>query len=99
MIIVIGTVRLPEGAMEVLLPAATAMMAASRAEKGCLHYVYGQDLVDPNLIHVSERWSDQGALDAHFKTAHMQVWRKALAQVKFESRDLLAFEAGEGTRT
>lgn len=99
MIIVIGTVRLPEGAMEELRPAAEAMMAASRAEEGCLHYVYAQDLLDPNLIHVSERWSDQAALDAHFETGHMAVWRKALAEVKFEARDLLAFEAGEGIPT
>ncbi len=99
MIIIMGTVRLPEGAMEALLPAAETMMAASRAEDGCLHYVYAQDLLDPCVIHVSERWTDQAALDAHFQTAHMQVWRKALAAVKFKSRDLLAFEAGEGTPT
>ena len=37
MIIIMGTVRLPEGAMEALLPAAEKMMAASRAEDGCLH--------------------------------------------------------------
>ncbi|MEL7189252.1 MAG: putative quinol monooxygenase [Pseudomonadota bacterium] len=99
MIIVTGTVRLPEGALDTLLPAANAMMKASRAEDGCLHYVYAQDLNDPCLIHVSERWQDQASLDAHFQTNHMKIWRQALAAVKFESRDLLAFEAGEGTPT
>lgn len=99
MIIVTGTVRLPEGGLDRLLPAAKTMMGASLAEEGCLHYIYAQDLTDPCLIHVSERWTNAEALEAHFQTEHMKVWRAALAEVKMESRDLLAFEAGEGTPT
>lgn len=95
MVIVMGTVRVDPDAIERLRPAMEAMMAASRAEDGCLTYAYALDLLEPGLVRVSELWTDRAALEAHFKTAHMAVWRAALAG-QIRERDIKLYEAGDG---
>ncbi len=55
MIMLTGTFRLPADGLARALPAMSAMVAASRAEPGCIAYAYAQDLLDPTLIHVVER--------------------------------------------
>ena len=95
MVIVMGTVRVDPDAIERLRPAMEAMMAASRAEDGCLTYAYALDLLEPGLVRVSELWTDRPSLDAHFKTSHMATWRQALTgQVR--ERDIQLYEAGDG---
>ena len=95
MVIVMGTVRVDPDAVQRLRPAMEAMMAASRAEDGCLTYAYALDLLEPGLVRVSELWTDRASLEAHFKTAHMATWRAALAgQVR--ERDIKLYEAGHG---
>lgn len=92
MILVAGTLQVPAQAVESLSPAMLAMMAASRAEPGCITYAYGHDLTEPGLIWVSEGWASQAALDDHFKMPHMTVWRAALAAAGPFERKLSAFE-------
>ena len=76
MIMVTGTFRLPADRLARALPAMSAMMAASRAEPGCIAYAYAQDLLDPALIHVVERWRDRAALAAHFAAAENSLLRR-----------------------
>src|SRR5580700_10662584 len=92
MMIVAGTVRSPPENMGGLKPHMAAMMAASRAEDGCLAYGYAEDVAEPGLIHVFERWRDQDALDAHFQTAHMAAWRAAWPAFGVSERRLFAYE-------
>jgi quinol monooxygenase YgiN len=69
-----------------------AMLAASRAEEGCLEYAYAEDVADPGLIRVFEVWRDQAALDAHFQTPHMAEWRSHWPQFGVSDRRLFAYE-------
>lgn len=92
MILVAGTLQVPAEAVESLRPAMLAMMTASRAEPGCITYAYGHDLTELGLIWVSESWVSQAALDEHFKSQHMAVWRAALAAAGPFERRLSAFE-------
>ena len=96
MIIVTGTVSFARGGLDKVMPAAIRMMEQSRAEDGCILYVYTRDFSDPDLMHVSEQWRDRAALDAHFGTEHLRVWRAALAKAGMISRDLTAFESDGG---
>jgi quinol monooxygenase YgiN len=91
-LIVAGTVRVPPGNLDGLRPHMAAMMAASQAEDGCLDYNYAEDVTLPGLIHVFERWRDQAALDAHFKTDHMARWRAAWPSFGVSERKLFAYE-------
>jgi len=95
MLLILGTVRLPAEALERARPVMARMIAASRAEAGCLDYAYAQDINDPGLIRVSERWTDRPALDAHFVSAHIAEWRAAWPELGIHDRDLVVYEVGE----
>jgi quinol monooxygenase YgiN len=95
-VIVAGTFRIPAGNLAALQPHLEAVIAATRAEDGCLAYCYATDVEAPGLIRVFEQWRDQAALDAHFQTAHMAAWRKAREALGFHDRRLTAYQvAGE----
>lgn len=92
MIVITGSIRLPADGLATALPAMRAMMAASRAEPGCLAYAYAQDLEDPGLIHVIERWTSRAALAAHFATPHLARWRAQFADLGIHDRQLQLVE-------
>lgn len=96
MIIVMGTFRLPAENLAAALPMAERVVAATRAEDGCIAYSYAQDLFDPGLIHVSEKWRDRAALAAHFRSAHMQAWIAERGDLQLSDRDIRVFESDEG---
>ena len=75
------------------------MLAASRAEDGCVTYSYGEDVAEPGLIRVFEVWRDQAAIDAHFKAPHMAVWRAACAEHGVSDRRLFAYETASERRS
>ena len=91
-VIIAGTVRVPPQNLGSLKPHMLAMLAASRAEDGCLTYSYGEDVAEPGLIRVFEVWRDQAAIEAHFKAPHMAVWRAACADHGVSDRKLFAYE-------
>lgn len=95
MLVIIGTIRAPVDALERLRAPMAEVVAASRAEDGCIEYAYGEDMLDPGLIRVIEVWRDQAALDRHFKQPHMDPWRKVRAELGVGERRLFAYEAGE----
>ena len=96
MIIVEGYVRMQAaGDFEKVRTAAEAQIAASRAEGGCIDYTYALDVLDPQIMRVLERWESWDALETHFQQPHMNVWRGALADVKFLERSLRAHAVAE----
>jgi len=92
MLIVAGTVRVPPVNLDAFRPHMAAMVAASRAEDGCLAYSYAEDVAEPGLLHVLERWDSQSALDAHFQSTHMADWRAAWPSFGVSDRRLFAYE-------
>jgi quinol monooxygenase YgiN len=96
MILVIGTVRIAAGAFDEAQPAMAKVIAATRAEDGCIQYAYARDVLDPELIHVSETWRDREALHAHFTTPHMLEWRASFGRLGISTRQLRVHEIGEG---
>ena len=96
MIVLNGTMRMPEGALAQLQAAAGRMVAATLQEPGCIRYAFAQDLLDRTLIRISEAWRDKAALDAHFATPHMVEWRAALAEIGMTERNLRIYETDEG---
>ncbi|MDB5432596.1 MAG: antibiotic biosynthesis monooxygenase [Caulobacter sp.] len=95
MILVLGTVRMPPENLARARSAMEAMVAASRAEDGCLEYGYAQDLLDPGLIRVTEMWTSREALQAHFQTPHMGTWRAVWPSLGIGERSLALYEAGD----
>ncbi|SMC67987.1 putative quinol monooxygenase [Novosphingobium sp. B1] len=97
MIIVMGTVRVPVENIAAIRPMMAKVIAATLAEDGCMAYAYSQDLLDPELIHIAEKWRDKAALQAHFQTEHMKIWAQERAELGLFERKISMFEADEGT--
>jgi quinol monooxygenase YgiN len=96
MLLIAGTVRLPPEKLAEARDAAKRMIEASRAEDGCERYAFAEDVLDPGLIHISELWRDQAALEKHAASAHMGEWRKAGRELGIGERNLKIYEVGEG---
>lgn len=97
MILVAGTVRVQDGGLDRVAAAMETVLAATRQEDGCINYSYARDVLEPDLLHVSELWRDADALRAHGKAPHMATWRAAMAEAGVVERDLKMYEVGEGT--
>lgn len=95
MILVLGSIRVPAEKLDRAKPAMEVMMAASRAEDGCIEYAYSQDLLDPGLIRVTEAWTSRQALSAHFETPHLAAWRATFPSLDITERRLFLYETGE----
>lgn len=95
MLLIEGWLKLGTGEFAKLKDAAQAVVAATLAEDGCLHYSFAQDVGDPDLIRISERWASQEALAAHSASAHFGEFQKALGATKVEGADLRLYSAEE----
>jgi quinol monooxygenase YgiN len=91
-LLITGVFRVPPENLEALRPHMAAVIMASRAEAGCLDYAYSEDLLEPGLIRVFERWTDQASLDVHFAAPHMGAWKTAREALGFHGRDLVLSE-------
>jgi quinol monooxygenase YgiN len=95
MILIVGTVRLPPNKTHEAKLAMRAMILASRAESGCVEYSFSEDVLEPGLIHVTERWKSREALRTHAASDHMRAWRSAGAAFQISDRKIALYEVGE----
>jgi quinol monooxygenase YgiN len=96
MIIVMGHAKLAPGEIEKLADAISTQLAATNAEDGCHHYSFARHATEPDTLIVSERWRDQAALDAHFKTPHMAVFNAVLGKSQVLALDIKAYDMDTG---
>lgn len=97
MIVIAGTVRLDPDRLNQARPAMAKMMAASRAEDGCLAYSYALDVEDPGLLRVFEIWRDGPAFEAHTRAPHLAEWRAAWPAIGLSDRRLVRYEVSGQT--
>jgi quinol monooxygenase YgiN len=98
MVIVMGTCKMAPGEIDRLADAIRAQLKATRAEAGCHHYAFSRDVLDPDLLHIAERWDGNEAVAAHFKTSHMANFNAALGTAKVLSLSVKAYDE-DGVRT
>ncbi|MXP30069.1 antibiotic biosynthesis monooxygenase [Porphyrobacter algicida] len=96
MIQINGTIRIDRDKLDDAREALVTMMEKSRAEDGCLMYTFAQDLSDPQVLLLCERWRDGAALDAHGKSEHMQAFREVLKANSPISSELTIFNTDDG---
>ena len=65
MLIAIGQARAREGSKDLLVAAATAVVAATRDDSGCEMYSFGIDVNDPEIVLSVEIWRDRESVGAH----------------------------------
>jgi quinol monooxygenase YgiN len=70
MILIAGTVDVDPQKRDDALVAACPHMTATRAQKGCIDYVWSADPMVPGRVYVFERWEDEASLRKHFEGEH-----------------------------
>jgi quinol monooxygenase YgiN len=91
-VILAGTVRFPLEKLDAALAMMTEMMRLSRAEDGCVEYVYSQDLIEPELVHVFEVWRDEAALHGHHTAPHFEKWKAERSALGMTDRRLFRYD-------
>ena len=64
-VLVAGTIDIPGGDREKALAEAAGLMAETRSQKGCEHYVWSADPTSDTRVYVYERWETTEDLAAH----------------------------------
>lgn len=95
-VLVIGEFRLPPERMADAREAMERVVTATRAEAGCLGYSYAEDLLDPGLIRVSEKWESRELLAAHLAAPHMVVWKQEREGFGLSGREIIGYTVDEG---
>jgi len=54
-------------------------VAGSRQEPGCLRFDMARDADDPTVLWVWEVFTDQAALEAHWRSPHFLTWKQWLS--------------------
>ena len=98
-IILAGTVRFDPDKLDAARPRMKEMMRLSRAEDGCIQYVYSEDLLEPGLIHVFEIWRDEAALHAHHEAPHFVTWKASRADLCMSDRRMKAHTVADSRET
>ncbi len=97
MLIVLAKAQVGISAMDAAKAAIADMVAASNAEEGCIAYAFTQDILQPGVIHIVEKWQDEAALAAHFATPHMAAFGAAIAGLDFKVIEAVKFHTDEGS--
>jgi quinol monooxygenase YgiN len=97
-IIVTGEIRIPADRIAEARPHMRAVLEATRKEPGCRLYAFGEDVLDPGLIRIVERWDDWESLAAHGKTEHIRVWSEYGRKIGIGGRDIEAHESTNGRK-
>ena len=93
-VLVIGEFRFPVENLEKAREPMARVIAATRAEAGCELYSFAEDVIEPGLFRISERWSSRAALDAHFATPHMKIWQDEREALGLHGRRLSIITVG-----
>ncbi len=92
-IIISGHIRVKPEAMDTLRPHIRTVVETSRKENGCILYAFGEDVLEPGLIRVVERWESWDPVMIHVKAEHAAAWDRALEDAGgVLDREILAHE-------
>jgi quinol monooxygenase YgiN len=93
MIVIAGTISIDPAKREVAIAAARELMAETRKEKGCVHYVMSGDFDDAGCIRLFEEWESQEALNGHMKAPHMAAFQAKIPTLGFKGMKVERYEA------
>lgn len=94
-VIVQGEFVVDPGDRERFIEASTEGMWSSRAEDGCLEYVFASDPLEPGRVVLSERWESMELLRRHLDG---RASRPAADRPKPISADIVIYEVTSATK-
>ncbi|HVA73238.1 MAG TPA: putative quinol monooxygenase [Acidimicrobiales bacterium] len=94
-VIVQGVFVVDPGERDQFIEASIEGMRASRAEAGCLEYVFAADPLDSGRVVLSERWESMELLQQHLNG---QSSRSAGDRPKPTSAEIVMYEVASATK-
>ncbi len=91
MIIIAGTIDLEASKREAALEESRELVAETRGQAGCKHYVWAPDLCVPGRIYVYEEWEDEPSLAAHFKGPYYKTMLALIGRFGVDRVDVKKF--------
>ena len=95
MIIITGTIKV-ESEKEFLSvrEALVARTRRSKKDKGNIEYAFSQDLADPGLVHLIEKWEDEASLHAHLEIPD-EEFSQVMTNANIVSARVTSYEAAD----
>ena len=90
-IIIAGTIDVAPDKRASAIEKGKALLEPTRAQKGCLDYVFMEDTLVDGRIRVYERWENTEALQGHFDGPYYPAMRDLLGEHDVRSADVLKF--------
>ena len=75
--LVIARIEVRPDAWETFVEAATACIASTRREPGCLGYEFHESLTEPCRFVSFESWETRADIDRHMRSEHMAAFLRA----------------------
>jgi len=72
--LIVAKITLKADKADAFAEAAKTIVAASRAEPGCISYTLYRNPHEPTAFFFFEEWKDQAAIDFHFATPHFKAF-------------------------
>ena len=69
------------------------ILAASRAEPGCVSYTMYQNPHEPASFFFFEQWKDQAAIDAHFAAPHFKAFGDKIKDMVAAPPEIVIYDA------
>ena len=79
--------------VDAFIAAAKEIIAASRAEPGCISYTLYQDPYERTAFFFFEEWKDQAAIDFHFATPHFKAFGAKLKDMADGAADITIYSS------
>ncbi len=95
MIVVQGWIKVNEADTAALRVAAHELAVATRREAGNRAYAFAEDVNEPGLFHIVERWDSEEALAAHTLSAHLAAFTPKLAAMRDVRLRIARYDAPE----
>ena len=90
-VLINGTVNFSPEDATAALAEATQLMADTREQKGCRHYVWSHDLAVPGRVYVYENWESVEDLAAHLAGPFYSGMLQLLGKYEMLGTDILKY--------
>jgi quinol monooxygenase YgiN len=94
-IVVSGEIRLDPEDFDAALALIEPLVAATKAEAGCVEYDYWVDPRDRGRVRVFEEWESDDAIATHSGSEHMQTFFREMAKLRITAVELSRFDVSE----
>lgn len=96
-VIVEGSARVSEADRDAYLALVREVVAQSVKRTGCRKFSVAEDIIERNLFHLIELWTDMTALDASRYSAENVAMLQRFAGLDITGRDVLIYTVAAAT--